>query len=71
MWWPAQPFMDRFGIVFLVCAAIAVIVSLMSKQVDHAQVVDLGEIGFSTSTSFNMATAATVLFLVAFYASWW
>ena len=71
MWWPALPFMDRVGIVFLACAAIAIIISLMSKQVDHAQAVDLDEIDFSTSSSFNTATAATILVLMAFYATWW
>ena len=69
--WLALPFMDRVGIVFIACTALAVVISLMSKQKEHVEIVDIKEIDFSTSKSFNMATIATVLILIAFYWTWW
>ena len=71
LWWPELPFMDRVGYVFIACAVIAIAISLMSKQQQHAEVVDIKEIDFSTSKSFNTATVATVLTLIAFYWTWW
>ncbi|MCP4045147.1 MAG: sodium/solute symporter [Gammaproteobacteria bacterium] len=71
VFWPELPFMDRVGLVFLACTALAVIISLMSKQRQHPEAVDIKEIDFSTSTSFNMAAVATVLILIAFYTTWW
>ena len=71
MWWPELPFMDRVGIVFLLCTALAVGISLMGKKQEHAEIVDLKEIDFSTSKSFNIAALATVLILIAFYTAWW
>jgi len=71
VFWPELPFMDRVGLVFLACTALAVIISLMSKQRQHPEVVDVKEIDFSTSSSFNMAAVATVLILIALYTTWW
>jgi SSS family solute:Na+ symporter len=71
VFWPELPFMDRVGLVFLACTALAVIISLMGEQRQHPEAVDMKDIDFSTSSSFNMATVATVLILVAFYTTWW
>jgi len=71
VFWPELPFMDRVGLVFLACAALAVIISLMGKQRQHPEAVDVKDIDFSTSSSFNMAAVATVLILIALYTTWW
>ena len=71
MWWPELPFMDRVGYVFLACTALTVVISLIGKPQENVQTVDVGEIDFSTSKSFNMAALATVLILIALYATWW
>lgn len=72
MWWPELPFMDRVGLVFLMCGALAAGISVVDKGKNKdAEVVDLKEIDFSTSRSFNVATVMTVLILIAFYATWW
>jgi SSS family solute:Na+ symporter len=71
MWWPQLPFMDRVGIVFLACTVIAVAVSLADRQTTHPETVDIKDIDFTTSRSFNAATVATVLVLTALYATWW
>lgn len=68
---PDFPFIDRVGVVFLMCMALAIIISLMGKQIDHPQAVDVREMDFSTSRSFNIQALIIVLILVAFYATWW
>ncbi len=70
-WFPDFPFMDRVGVVFLACTVIAVVISLLGKAPDNAEAVDVSEIDFSTTTSFNVATVATILILIALYATWW
>lgn len=71
LWWPALPFMDRVGLVFLACGALAIGISLITKQEEFPGVIDVKQIDFKTSAGFNMAALATVLILVALYATWW
>ena len=69
--WPELPFIDRVGLVFLLCVGLAVIVSLMEKKGKHENAVELSDIDFSTSKGFNFATLAVVIILFAFYTVWW
>lgn len=71
IFWPELPFMDRVSVVFLACIAIAVAISLIEKGEDHDKAVNLKEMNFSTSTSYNVASLAIVLILVGLYATWW
>jgi SSS family solute:Na+ symporter len=71
MWWPELPFMHRVGLVFLVCTAVAVVLSLMEKPSQAALRVDLRNIDYSTSGGFNVAALIIVGTLVALYAVWW
>ena len=68
---PDYPFIDRVGVVFLLCAAMAVAVSLMGKEEVHAEAVDVADIDFSTSRTFNLQAGLIVLILIALYATWW
>ena len=68
---PDYPFMDRVGIVFLTCLVLAIVVSLLGKQIKHPQAVDIQEMDFSTSKSFNIQTFVFVIVLIALYATWW
>lgn len=77
IWWPELPFMDRMGVVFLVCLALAVIISLLESR-DRVSVgtgggnmVSLGEISFATSQGFNLAAIGVTLILAALYITWW
>jgi hypothetical protein len=66
------PFMNRVGYVFLVCLALAIIVSLLQpKSKAKATTVDLKEIDYSTSTSFNLASLVVIAILIALYAVFW
>jgi SSS family solute:Na+ symporter len=68
--WPSLPFMDRVGLVFICCMLIAILVSLKENKPKTA-VIELAEVDFSTTSSFNIATAGVLTILVALYASWW
>lgn len=69
--WPALPFIDRVGLVFLLCLATAIGVSLAEGGGRHPKAVDLGAIDFSTRRGFNAGGIAVIVILVALYATWW
>jgi SSS family solute:Na+ symporter len=69
--WPELPFIDRVGLVFLLCAAVAVIVSLGWPSKTPSGTVRTDGVDFGTSAGFNVAAVAITLILVALYATWW
>jgi SSS family solute:Na+ symporter len=71
IWWPELPFMDRVGIVFVACFAIAIVLSLMVPMRTTALRVDIKNIDYSTSGSFNIAALIIVAVLAALYYTWW
>lgn len=76
LFWPALPFMDRVGLVFLICLGLAVSISLWenrsrSEMPAEGDVVSLGEINFATSQAFNLAAVGVTLVLIALYTTWW
>ncbi len=68
---PSLPFIDRVGLVFIICAALAVIISLIQKQVISKGVVDLDDINFDTTGGFNLSALLVSLILCALYITWW
>ncbi|MCL1037228.1 sodium/sugar symporter [Shewanella submarina] len=71
LFWPELPFMDRVGLVFLLCAALAVIVSLAEQNKAQPKGIELADVNFSTSRGYNLAGVAVTLILIAEYAAWW
>jgi SSS family solute:Na+ symporter len=71
MLWPELPFIDRVGLVFLLCMGIAVVISLLQGNKEQPGSVHLGDIDFSTTRGFNVAGIAVGLILAALYATWW
>ncbi|MCL1142179.1 sodium/sugar symporter [Shewanella gaetbuli] len=69
--YPALPFLDRMGIVFLLCFAICIIASLLFKGNSKNESVDLSLISFNTSTSFNISAFGVVAILIVLYGLWW
>ena len=72
--WPELPFMDRVGLVFLLCLALCYLVSIMGKGTttdSNDSSVSLAQVSFATTKSFNVATVGVVLILSALYATWW
>ena len=69
--WPALPFIDRVGLVFLLCAVIGLAVSHFEGGVEQPGAIEYKDIDTTTSASFNLASAVIVLMLVGLYATWW
>jgi solute:Na+ symporter, SSS family len=69
--WPALPFMDRVGLVFVACLGLAIVLSLVQTGREPALRVDLENIDYSTSTGFNVAALLVTAILIALYAIWW
>jgi SSS family solute:Na+ symporter len=70
--WPSFPFIDRVGLVFLLCVAGAVVVSLVqNKTEDSSSDVAVTSEDFKTTSGFNIAGLGVAVILVALYAAWW
>ena len=63
--------MDRVGLVFLLCLALCVIVSLIKPDQGQDSSVSLDDVSFDTSRNFNVAAIGIILILTALYATWW
>ncbi len=68
---PEMPFMDRVGVVFLICCALAALVTFIGGAKVQSNAVDLNGISFKTTSGFNIAAVGVILILVAIYATWW
>jgi SSS family solute:Na+ symporter len=71
IFWPDLPFIDRVGLVFVLCALIAIITSILGSTQKSQSVVDVNDVDFSTSLTFNLGGFAISLVLAGFYISWW
>lgn len=71
MLWPELPFMDRVGLVFVLCMVLAIIVSLIENKGEHKNAVDLKGINFDTTKGFSASTVAVTVILIGFYSAWW
>lgn len=69
--WPALPFMNRVGVVFLLSLAAAVLVSFIRPEQRSKNTITLQGVSYSTSTVFNIASIGVILILVALYGTWW
>jgi SSS family solute:Na+ symporter len=69
--WPTLPFMDRVGVVFVTCLALAIGVSLLEKPSEVALRVELTGVDYSTSGGFKLAALAVTAILVGLYAAFW
>ena len=69
--WSELPFIDRVGIVFVISLALAVIVSMLGKPSPEKDFIRTDDVGYATSTSFNVASVGVIAILVALYATFW
>lgn len=68
---PELPFIDRVGIVFLLCIALGVLTSLFTGEEGERKSVHLGDINFHSSQTFNLSALGCVIILSALYITWW
>jgi SSS family solute:Na+ symporter len=68
---PEVPFMNRVGFVFLLCVAVAVVVSLLHGPKRHPKAIRVADIDFRTSPGFNILGAVVATILTGLYWYWW
>ncbi len=68
---PEVPFMDRVGLVFVICCVLAAGVTYLGGAKDQENAVDLQDVSFKTTSGFNIGAVGVVLILIAIYATWW
>ncbi len=70
---PELPFMDRMSLVFFLCLAMMVVISLLTKSsaTNNDTSVNLAEISFTTERSFNISALGVVIILIGLYTLWW
>jgi SSS family solute:Na+ symporter len=65
------PFMNRMGYIFLICLGLAFITSFLQRPKPETVTVDVGNVDYSTTMSFKIASGAIIAILIALYATWW
>jgi solute:Na+ symporter, SSS family len=69
---PALPFLDRMGVVFLVLAALMITISLVEgKGKDHPNSIDINADLFSTSTGFKIGAILIAGIIAGLYTIFW
>jgi SSS family solute:Na+ symporter len=71
LFWPALPFIDRVGLVFLFCVALGMLISYAQDGRDQEGAIEYAEIDTSTSSGFNFASLVIILMLTGLYIAWW
>jgi SSS family solute:Na+ symporter len=71
LWWPALPFIDRVGLVFVLCVVLGMLISRLQQAGPHPKAIDYRAVDTRTSASFNWASLVIVLMLAALYITWW
>jgi SSS family solute:Na+ symporter len=66
---PSLPWMDRMGIVFLLC--LGLILFIRGKKPDKEQQISLNADLFKTTPLFNILSVAVIVILILFYCLWW
>lgn len=69
LFWPALPWMDRMGIVFLLCCGLIVLLG-RRKPLNEAYTTYRPGL-FRTSPLFNILSVVVIAILVVFYWFWW
>jgi len=71
LWFPAVPFMDRMGLVFLASLVLAVAASLLTAPSAQRDTIESRGVSFATGPIFNGGSVAVILILIVLYASFW
>jgi transporter, SSS family len=68
---PGMPFMDRMGLVFLLCLGLIVLFALIEGKGIHPKAISLDRKLFKTSVGFKICAVVIVCMLTAIYCWWW
>ena len=69
--WPALPFIDRVGLVFVLCMILGMLISRWEHGEEHQDAIDYKAVDTSTSSGFNLAAIVITLMLAGLYTIWW
>jgi SSS family solute:Na+ symporter len=69
--WPALPFMDRMGVVFLAALALAVLLSLVRPAAAERNRIVTADVDYRTTAGFNIGAVGVAAILIALYTIWW
>ncbi len=68
---PEMPFIDRVGLVFILCMILPILTVWLEKAGEQENSIELSDIDFSTGRNFNVSGVGVALILTAFYTAWW
>lgn len=68
---PDIPFMNRMGIVFLLCFGLIWLFAKIENKGNHPKAISFDKEMFKTSTGFKIAAIGVVIILIALYSIWW
>jgi SSS family solute:Na+ symporter len=71
IFWPSLPFIDRVGIVFVLCVAFGMMISGGQGAGEQSGAIHYKEVDTSTTTGFNLASLVIALMLTGLYVTWW
>src|SRR5690606_39163566 len=69
--WPALPFIDRVGLVFLLALALGVGVSLATRPAPEKDIIETRDVSYRTGAAFNVGALAVLAILAALYTLFW
>ncbi len=69
--WPSLPFIDRVGLVFLLALALAVGISLLTRQRAGSDLIRTDDIDYATAPGFNIGAVGVIAILTALYVVFW
>jgi SSS family solute:Na+ symporter len=71
MFLPDLPFIDRVGLVFLMCIVTGVVISMLQGAQEHPDAIQYQDVNTATTSGFNWAALGIIVMLTALYATWW
>ncbi|MBE0639028.1 MAG: sodium/sugar symporter [Bacteroidales bacterium] len=68
---PEMPFMDRMGIVFLLCVGLIWLFAILQGSKVHTKAITIHKSQFHTDKAFKVASVGIIIILIVLYAVWW
>jgi len=68
---PEIPFMDRMGIVFLLCAGLIWLFAVLEGNRVQTKSITIHKSQFYTDKSFKIASLGIIIILIFLYSIWW
>lgn len=68
---PEIPFMNRMGIVFLICMGLIYLFAAIENKGVHPKAINLHKDLFTTSKGFKIAALGVIVILIALYSMFW